>query len=271
MSEAEEERPNVEYGDLNLAHEHEILHTVVGSGVHGIAIEGTDDHDEMAVFIEPVGCVIGTDEPMDIVTYRTKPEGVRSEPGDVDLSMYALRKYIRLAAKGNPTAVLPLWCPQESIIHMTDWGRVLRLHRDSFMSKEAVERFLGYMYAQHEGMMGRGRRGSVPQRPELIERHGWDVKYGSHALRLAYQGYEICTTGKLTLPLPEVARTHVLMVKRGELPQREVSQAIVELTSMTKKTLREGTPLPDKPDWEKLGKFSIEVHLDHWKRTRQMR
>lgn len=41
------EQPNVEYGDSSAALPHEIPRSVVGSGVHGIAIEGTDDHDEM--------------------------------------------------------------------------------------------------------------------------------------------------------------------------------------------------------------------------------
>jgi uncharacterized protein len=260
-----EERPNVEYGDLNLAHDNEILHTVVGSGVHGIAIEGTDDHDEMAVFVEPIQQVIGMAERMDIVTYRTKPEGDRSEPGDVDLSMYSLRKYIRLAAVGNPTAVLPLWCPEESVIHTTALGDELRSIRESFMSQQSVHRFLGYMHAQHERMMGGGKRNRVPVRPELIERYGWDIKYGSHALRLAYQGYEICLTGRLSLPLPEDPRAHVLAVKRGEVPRQEVSRAIVELTQITKGVLESGTPLPDSPDWAKIGEFSVDAHLVHWR------
>ena len=34
-----------EYGDAQVAYDNEILRTVVGSGVHGIAIEGTDDHE----------------------------------------------------------------------------------------------------------------------------------------------------------------------------------------------------------------------------------
>jgi hypothetical protein len=262
-----EERPNVEYGDLNLAHDNEILHTVVGSGVHGIAIEGTDDHDEMAVFVEPIGAIIGTDEPMDIVTYRTKPEGERSGPGDVDLSMYSLRKYIRLAAKGNPTAVLPLWCPQEFVIHANTHGTELRAMRESFMSQQSVHRFLGYMYAQHERMLGGGRPSAVPNRPELIEKYGWDVKYGSHALRLAYQGYEICLTGRLTLPLPETPREHVLAVKRGEISRADVSREILSLTQTTRLVLENGTPLPEKPDWGRIGDFSVRAHLEHWKVT----
>lgn len=42
-----------EQGDREAALGGEILRTVVGSGVHGIAIAGTDDHDEMGVFVEP--------------------------------------------------------------------------------------------------------------------------------------------------------------------------------------------------------------------------
>lgn len=44
---------HTEYGYRAVALDGEILRTVVGSGVHGIAIPGTDDHDEMGVFIEP--------------------------------------------------------------------------------------------------------------------------------------------------------------------------------------------------------------------------
>jgi hypothetical protein len=46
-------RLHTEYGDRDTALSAEILRKVVGSGVHGIAIPGTDDHDEMGVFIEP--------------------------------------------------------------------------------------------------------------------------------------------------------------------------------------------------------------------------
>lgn len=261
------DRPNVQYGDIKLAEANQILRTVVGSGVHGIAIEGRDDRDEMGVFIEPIEHVIGTAGPMDTITYRTKPEGVRSEPGDLDLSLYSLRKYISLAAKGNPTALLPLYAPAESVIFMTETGRLLRAHREHFLSKQAVERFLGYMYAQHERMMGRGKRNRVPDRPELVEQYGWDVKYGAHALRLAYQGYEICLMGTLTLPMAEDPRERVLAVKRGEVSQQEVSREILGLTRIAKQVLANGTPLPDEPNWGALGDFMVDAHLWHWKLT----
>lgn len=50
--------------------------------------------------------------------------------------------------------------------------------RRKFLSQLAVERFLGYMRAQRERMLGLSKR-NVPNRPELIEKYGWDVKYTS--------------------------------------------------------------------------------------------
>lgn len=74
------------------------------------------------------------------------------------------------------------------------------------------------MNSQRERILGRGRRSSVPNRPELVARYGYDVKYASHALRLAYQGLEIVRDGRLTLPMPERERQRVLQVKQGQVP-----------------------------------------------------
>src|ERR1035438_8961155 len=63
---------HTEYGDRDLALSGEILRTVVGSGVHGIAIEGTDDHDEMGVFVEPPQHVVGIGMPFDHYVFRTR-------------------------------------------------------------------------------------------------------------------------------------------------------------------------------------------------------
>ena len=92
---------HTEHGDRDVAVAGEILRTVVGSGVHGIAIAGTDDHDEMGVFVEPAEAVIGVRRPLDHYVYQTQPEGARSGPGDTDLVMYSLCRYLRLAAMGT--------------------------------------------------------------------------------------------------------------------------------------------------------------------------
>ena len=260
-------RQNVNYGDRDVALANEILRTVVGSGVHGIAIAGTDDHDEMGVFVEPKANIYGLMPALNQHVWRTQPEGVRSGPGDTDLIVYSLRKYLRLAAKGNPTALLPLFAPDESIVVLTDLGRELRAMREQFLTHEAVERFLGYMHSQHERMLGRSTR-NVPNRPELIQMYGWDVKYGSHALRLAYQGQEIAEEGTLSLPLRTIQRSRVLSVKRGEIPRDEVSAEIGSIEAGLRAMLdgRSAVPcqLPRTPNWQLLSTFAVAVHDAHW-------
>lgn len=257
----------LEYGDRIDALAGEILRSVVGSGVHGIAIEGTDDHDEMGVFVEPPEYLLGVRRYREDYIARTQPEGVRSGPGDVDLVMYGLRKYLRLATKGNPTALIPLFAPEESLIVCTDHGHELRRHRDWFLSAEAVERFLGYMHSQHERMLGLGKRNRVPNRPELIEKYGWDVKYGSHALRLAYQGYEIATTGNLTLPLPGTIRRRVLAVKRGEVPRDEVSIEITGMEVQIRNMLStHRLEVPDRPKTAAIEAWAVATYREMWDR-----
>lgn len=176
---------NVAYGDRSTAIPNETLRSVVGSGVHGIAVGGTDDHDEMGVHIEPPEYILGNEQHREDYVWRTQPEGVRSGHGDTNLILYSRRKYLRLAAKGNPIALPSLFAPERDLIIVTPLGQELRELRSRCWSQQAVVRFLGYMQSQHERMLGGSKRNRVPNRPELIEKYGWNVKYGSHALRLA--------------------------------------------------------------------------------------
>lgn len=67
------------------------------------------------VCIEPPEYVIGLQR-FEQYIYRTQPEGVRSGPGDLDLIVYSLRKWLRLALAGNPTILLPLFVPTDHLV-----------------------------------------------------------------------------------------------------------------------------------------------------------
>lgn len=252
-----------EHGDP-LAWDHQILRTVVGSSVHGIAISGTDDEDEMGVYVEPPHVALGYREPPGHFTARTQPDGARSGPGDVDLSLYSLRRYLRLVVAGNPTVLLPLFAPDVDVLHITDLGRALRRDGPRMLTRSAGHRFLGYLHGQRERMVGRGRQSRVPNRPELVARYGWDVKYGSHALRLAIQGLQVVTEGRLTLPLPDADRELVLAVKTGRYTLDETLALIDARAAHLQDALDAGQgPLPDRPAID-VNRWSAAAHLQHW-------
>ncbi|MFC4859034.1 DNA polymerase beta superfamily protein [Actinophytocola glycyrrhizae] len=257
---------HTEHGNRDLAVRGEILRTVVGSGVHGIAIAGTDDHDEMGVYIEPPANVVGTDDPAEHYVFRTQPEGARSGPGDTDLVSYSLHKYLRLAMKGNPTALLPLYAPRDAVITSTPLGEELRALASKVLSRAAVHRFLGYLAAQRERLLGRGGHGRAPSRPELVAKYGYDVKYASHALRLAYQGLEVARDARLTLPMADAERERVLRVKRGDV--RDLDEVLAEIAVVQAEVedlLGTGrTPLPDEPDRQAVSEWAISAHRRHW-------
>jgi len=257
---------HTEYGDRATALGGEILRTVVGSGVHGIAIEGTDDHDEMGVYVEPAAVVLGTRQLVEHYVYRTQPEGHRSGPGDTDLVVYSLRKFLRLATKGNPTALLPLYAPADAIVVTTPLGEELRALAPAVLSRQAAYRFLGYLNAQRDRLRGVGRRSHLPNRPELVARYGYDVKYASHALRLAYQGLEVVRDGRLTLPMPAAERQHVLSVKRGDVPAvGDVLRDIAALEAEIRDRLDSGrTPLAEDADLPAISAWSVSAHRRHW-------
>jgi hypothetical protein len=246
-----------------IAEEGCIIRGLVGSTIHGLMVEGQDDRDEMAVAIEPPEAALGL-VGFEHWVYRTQPEGARSGPGDLDLTTYSLRKYARLAAAGNPTILLLLFIPREHLVVQTPLGEQLQHLAPAFASRRAVVKFLGYMNNQRERLGG--SRGQMRvNRPELIAAHGWDVKYGMHALRLACQGLEYAQSGRLTLPMPEPARSRVFAVRRGEVERQDVLDEIAELEQATRQALEQSS-LPERADSAAITRFLVHAYRDAWER-----
>src|SRR5436309_145661 len=122
-----------------------VVRGLVGSGVHGTSVAGTDDRDELGICIEPPDYVIGLNR-FEQYIYRSAqeramlaqekaPQQARSYAGDLDLTIYSLRKYCRLAAKGNPSILLLLYLPPSAIMVETPVYRGLRALRHAFASK----------------------------------------------------------------------------------------------------------------------------------------
>lgn len=239
----------------------EFIRVTVGSQLHGVNLEGTDDHDEMGVCFEPTDHVIGLRH-FEQWVYRTQPEGVRSGPGDIDRTVYSARKYLRLACGGNPTILMLLFAPPEFCLRQTESGRSLQALAPSIISRRCGYAFMGYMDAQ----MGRltGERGQARvNRPELIEKYGYDTKFAMHALRLGIQGVELMVTKRLTLPMEPCHREFLLAVRRGEVPIKEVIAQLQQKRWRIESAIQE-TDLPSHPNEAAVDAWLIEHQLAFW-------
>ena len=245
-----------------------ILLVEVGSTAHGTGLEGGEDHDELGVVVESREEVLGLD-PLGLPTVmqRTQPDGVRSGPGDIDRTLHSLRRFVRLAASGNPSILMALWAPVE---YATTEGRQLQSLGDAFVGRHVIPRYRGYMQSQAMRLLGlrgggHGRRGGGG-REELIEAHGYDTKYAMHCARLGFQCIELLQTGALQLPIQGEPAEWLRAVRRGEVSFEDWWMRSLDLDARLVE-LEENDALPDGPDGARIEAWSISTHLAIWHRS----
>lgn len=227
----------------------EIIRALVGSTLYGTGLPGVEDTDYMGVCIEPWESVYGLKK-FDQWTWRSQPEGVRSGYGDVDITIYGLRKFMSLATKGNPSILLLLFVPAEQQPRRTWLGASLQTMAPRIVSKKVTGPYLGYAQAQLDRLTGK-RGGKHTNRPELIEQFGYDTKYAMHALRLALQGQEILRTGRIEVPIPNPAGSLLRAIRRGEVSYPDAVQHI-EFAIENLKRAADKSTLRDEPDYDRI-------------------
>lgn len=244
-----------------------ILLVEVGSTAHGTGIPGGEDHDELGVVVETADQVVGLDDRgFETVMQRTQPEGVRSGPGDVDRTLHSLRRFVRLAASGNPSILMSFWAPVEFI---TPEGEELRALADAFVGRHVIPRYRGYMQSQATRLLGlrgggHGRRGGGG-REELIAAHGYDTKYAMHCARLGFQCLELLETGQLNLPIQGEPADWLRAVRRGDVSFEDWWARSLELDAALE-SLGSDSSIPAGPDRSRIDRWLADTHRAVWDR-----
>lgn len=246
-----------------------ILRAPVGSTIHGLQLEGTDDLDEMGICIEDFSTVAGFSE-FEQYIYRTAAEregkqDAPSQPGDLDLTIYSLRKFLRLAMQGNPTILTLLFVPGSLCSVRDATGAQLQELAPKIISRQAGRRYLGYLESQRQRLLGERGQKKV-NRPELEAKFGYDTKYAMHVLRLAVQGVELLTTGRLSFPMNDY-RTYLREVREGKHQLQDVLTLVGEKERELKDLVDTG-PLSESPDRDAVETWMLERYWEHWKARR---
>jgi hypothetical protein len=244
-----------------------ILLVEVGSTAHGTGIPGGEDHDELGVVVEKPEQVVGLDERgFGTIMQRTQPEGVRSGPGDIDRTLHSLRRFVRLAASGNPSILMSFWAPIE---HITPDGEELRSLGEAFIGRHVIPRYRGYMQSQANRLLGlrgggHGARGGG-RRDELIEAHGFDTKYAMHCARLGFQCIELLDTGRLNLPIQGEPADWLRAVRHGNVAIEEWWARTRELGAHLEAMQADESTRPG-PDRELIDGWLVDIHQRVWGR-----
>lgn len=244
-----------------------ILRCLVGSQAYGTSLGNSSDRDEKGVCIEDFSAFCPLGGQFEQYEYRTAAartgvKDAKSEEGDLDLTIYSFRKYLQLATYGNPNIVELLFIKGEALLQRKPEGQMLQDLYPFIISRQAAKRYLGYMEAQKQRLLG--ERGQMRvTRTDLIDAHGYDTKYAMHVLRLGFQGIELQETGKLVLPIEEPTREILLDVRKGKYGLNEVLQLCGDLEAKLKDLVKLG-PLMEFPDYARVTTFMQKLYWETW-------
>ena len=147
--------------------------------------------DFQGVFIPPKEYVYGLHEVNQVIVQEDY-KNIK-----IDYTCFSLVKFVRLARANNPNIISLLYTPKDRIVFVNQYGQKLIDNRSLFLSKKAYFTFRGYAHSQRDKIINKQAEG---KRLEIINKYGWDCKFGLHWLRLFYEALDIFTVGELVYP-----------------------------------------------------------------------
>ena len=239
----------------------DIIHLFVGgSQLHGAKVHGYDDLDIYGCYIEPPTHILGL-RAMEHFVWSSGSDREKNTADDVDVTMYSLHRWGELILKGNPAILHFLYATNQSDCRA--WDRDIAPLRDKFLSKRSAEQYLGFAESQRMRLTGERGMGRHGQRPDLVEKYGFDVKFAMHYIRLLYECRELLKEKQLTLPRPELERTHLIGIRSGKYTQDEVFAVGRELKAECEELLA-ASDLPETPDVEEVSRILSSGYVQHW-------
>lgn len=246
-------------GESGFDYPENLIHLFVGgSELHGAKVGSTDDTDIYGVYVEQPEEALGLDSREHFV-WSTAGNERRNGPYDVDVTLYSLRKWAGMAAKGNATALhFLLAAPQE--ISARTWKKI-QASRALFLSRTSARQFVGFADGQFKRLTGE-KGGKKGQRPEYICAFGYDTKAAMHGLRLLYECLELMKEGWITLPRPE--KQLLIDVRSGAWAFERVLAHAQRLFKEVEDAVA-SSPLPAKVDRAAISWLLAQVQLELWR------
>lgn len=125
-----------------------ILKVFSGSYSYGTNTENSDK-DYLGIYLNTKEELLGLQSSEELTeNIISKAENGRNTKDAVDCKYFELRKFCRLALKGNPTILEILFVNKENILEITKEGEELLSLRNEFLSKNIYNSFMGYAFSQ---------------------------------------------------------------------------------------------------------------------------
>lgn len=184
----------------------------------------------------------------------------------LDIVVYDLRKFVKLAMDANPNVLEYLFMPEDCILHTTPEFQQLVELRSHFLSKKAKHTYLGYatqqlkqlrFYEQKTREEGARNRLSESRAQDEL-RLGYDPKNAMHLVRLLRTGLDLLTTGELEVRRKDAAE--LLEIRKGKFKYEELMAYAADLEKQVKEAEKTSF-LPDTPNVALIEPVVVDIIL----------
>jgi predicted nucleotidyltransferase len=206
------------------------------TGSHAYGTNHPDsDVDFRGFYVAPTEAFFNLQPPQESVD-RTLP----------DVTLYELRKFVKLAVGANPTILEVLWTDP---VHSTDVGDLFRAHRRVFLSKKVLKSYGGYAMQQ----LQKARNGTGGSRGQAHLRR---EKFKLHTYRLMLAGIHVLETGDLQVRVDD---PEALWAKARQ-PLEAIEREFGALDDRMRRAAT-SSKLPDEPDYAAVNELLRQVRL----------
>lgn len=174
-----------------------------------------------------------------------------------DLTIYGIVKFFNLAMENNPNVIDSLFTPASCVLHTTRVGNLVREQRRQFLHKGAWPKFKGYAYSQLHKIAIKQPQG---KRAELVERHGYDVKFAYHVVRLLTEVEMILVEQDIDL---QRNNEQLKAIRRGEWTEERLRRWCADKESQLERAYSEST-LRSTPDESKIRTLLLDCLEEHY-------
>lgn len=170
---------------------------------------------------------------------------------EYDFSIYNIVRYFQLLMENNPNIIDSIYTPLFCVQHSTRIGNMVRENRDLFLHKGSWYKFKGYAYSQLHKLKNKNPEG---KRKNVVEKFGYDVKFGYHIVRLLYEAEMIMEEGTIDL---QKHKEHLKAIRRGDVSEDELKRWASEKETHLEK-IYQSSKLQHSPDEKKIKQLLVD-------------
>lgn len=185
---------------------------------------------------------------------------IKHDQKEYDITIFSIVKFFQLCMDNNPNMIDSLFVPVRCILSSTQIGNLVRENRKLFLHKGCWHKFKGYAYSQLHKI-----KTKIPDENSKrfgdIQKHGYDVKFAYHTVRLLNEVEQILIEHDLDL---ERNREQLKSIRRGDWKLEDIYDYFSKKESYLEKVYAESTLRysPNESEIKELLLKCIGIHYN---------